>query len=61
MELQVIVLDSAWEAHLPEIIEAVLDGPGARQVHADFLEYYGRTADQTPLVAYGKGGFRDVS
>ena len=31
------------------------------QVHASFLEYYGRTAAQTPLVAYGRGGFRDVS
>ena len=31
---ELIVMNSAWEAHLPDKIEAILDGDGARRTRA---------------------------
>ena len=50
-----IVSTHDWEAGLPDTIEAVIcrdDCASARQVHAAYLEAYGRTSQQTPLVTY---------
>jgi hypothetical protein len=51
-----IVPRAFWEANLPNIIEAVFcrtDCGRARQVHQAFLDAYGLTDQQTPLLYYG--------
>ena len=53
-----IVSREHWEAQLPDLIEAVMcrdDCGRARQVHEAFLQAYGRSRWQTPLVFYENG------
>ena len=59
-----IISTAYWEANLPSIIEAVMcrsDCDRARQVHAAYLQAYGLTAEQCPLVYYEYNvGFRQL-
>lgn len=57
---EVIVGSLFWERHLPSAVEAVLwhgQEGRARRVHASFLDYYGLTVEQVPLVRYTAKGF----
>jgi hypothetical protein len=50
---EVVVSTSIWVAHLPATIAAISFNSGeakAREVHRAFLQHFGRTAAQTPLV-----------
>ena len=69
--LQVVIDGHWWTEHLPHVIEAVLIGPGdatgvdgcygnacvrsLRDIHRDFLDEYGLTGEQVPLVSYQVG------
>jgi hypothetical protein len=57
---EVIVGSLFLERHMPGAVEAILwhgQEGRARKVHAGFLEYYGLTAEQVPLVRYTGKGF----
>jgi len=53
-----VVVDSAfWHSHLPEVIEAVVaydagQADTARQVHRDFVRFYGGAVAHVPLVLF---------
>lgn len=62
---EVVVSSAYWASQLPGIIEAVVcrdDCEHARDVHQRFLQRYGQTATQTPLLRIeAGGGFTDIS
>ena len=46
-----------WNQHLPHSIEAIIGSPGepaAQALHAEFLETYGLSSAQVPLVTFNK-------
>ena len=51
---------SWWDQHLPDVVEAFVgDSAEARQQHAAFLDQYGLSADQVPLLSLDVGNWDD--
>ena len=54
---EVVADGSYWNKHLPHSVEAIIGSPGdpaARALHAEFLQTYGLTSEQVPLVTFNK-------
>ena len=57
---EVIIDSESWVRHLPRTVMAVFvhkDAPladvvNSQRVHSNFLQQYGITSDETPLVSY---------
>lgn len=53
-----VILDGAyWNEQLPQSVEAIItspDDPQATKIHADFLNTYGLSAEDVPLVVFRK-------
>ena len=55
-----VVTAEYWEAHLPDVLEAMVctfECDTAREIHARFLRRYNTTAVDFPLVLYWEGRF----
>ena len=58
---EVVIESEAWEAHLPQVVQAFFfvdggsDEPSIREMHARFLQEYGLTGRDCPLLRLDRG------
>ena len=58
---EVVIDYRYYQRHLPHSVEAFWGDEGDHAVHAAFLEYYGLTSRDVPLLSYTGQGFVDIS